>query len=194
MGDSELIIYCAECGKVCFIPIHKGILKETAIYVPFLLLYDLADYHPAFTEMTHQPWAHAKQCWNLLYHLQHRDAEYCKKEMTWMGNAVRVAWNLTYRNFLTKRRRKECKACKWHSHVKFERTNKIADPERFCLCKTERKLYSLRKDHWREKCHAQVYSQDTVWFAPFIKYTIILNNCKTTLRLKKIPNNFIIPS
>jgi len=60
MGDSELFIYCAECGRVCFIPIHEEILKETAIYVRFVL-YDLADYHPAFTEMTHQPWAHDKQ-------------------------------------------------------------------------------------------------------------------------------------
>lgn len=35
MGDRELFIYCAECGRICFIPIRKGILKETAIYVPF---------------------------------------------------------------------------------------------------------------------------------------------------------------
>lgn len=56
MGDSELLIYCIECWRICFIPIHKEILKETAIYVSFLLLYDLADYHSAFTEMTYQSW------------------------------------------------------------------------------------------------------------------------------------------
>lgn len=43
MGDSELFIYCAEGRRVCFIPIHKGILQETPIYVTFLLLYYLAD-------------------------------------------------------------------------------------------------------------------------------------------------------
>lgn len=91
MGDIELFIYCAECGRVCFISIHTGILKETAIYVPFLLLYDLSDYHPAFTEMTHQLWAPDKQCWNLVYSLQCRDAEYCSEDSTLMGKAIRVA-------------------------------------------------------------------------------------------------------
>lgn len=60
-GDRELLIFSTECGRVCFIPVHKGILKETAIYVVFLLLYDVADYHPAFTERTGQPWVHDKK-------------------------------------------------------------------------------------------------------------------------------------
>lgn len=102
MGDSELFIYCAECRRVCFIPIHNGILQETAIYVPFPLLHDLADYHPPFTETTHQLWAHDKQCWNLAYRLQCRDAEYCSKEIAWMGNAVRVGSDLMYRNVFKK--------------------------------------------------------------------------------------------
>lgn len=53
---------------------------------------------------------------------------------------------------------------------KFGRTWKNADSERFLsLQGIVSKLSSLRKDHWREKCHAQVCSQGTVCFAAFIK-------------------------
>lgn len=45
MGDSDLCVHSAECG------IQKGILEETAVYVPFFLVYDLVDCHPAFAAL-----------------------------------------------------------------------------------------------------------------------------------------------
>lgn len=145
MGDIELFIYCAECGRVCFIPFQPEILKEAAIY---FLLYDLADYHPPFTEMTQQPWADDKQCWNLVYNLQCTDAEYCSEELTLMRKATRVTWNPVYRISVTTSQKKNVKPVMTLGGDIWENSKNCRFWKILSLQDTERKLSSLRKDHW----------------------------------------------
>lgn len=145
MGDIELFIYCAESGRVCFIPFQPEILKEAAIY---FLLYDLADYHPPFTEMTQQPWADDKQCWNLVYNLQCTDAEYCSEESTLMRKATRVTWNPVYRISVTTSQKKNVKPVMTLGGDIWENSKNCRFWKILSLQDTERELSSLRKDHW----------------------------------------------
>lgn len=152
MGDIELFIDCAACGRLCFIPLQTESLKKAAIY---FLLYGLADDHPPFTEMTQQPWADDKHCWHLICNLQHTDAEYCSKESTWMRKAMRAAWNPVYRISVTSSQKKNTKPvmtlggdiCEDLKNCGFWKVPSWWD--------TKRKLSSLSKDQWSEQCHAR---------------------------------------